>query len=152
MDNLENVDNHTVQLSVGSKSKYLESFAIGDIYPGMLLLAEPGGQVFAHNVADSTAEAFFAVENIYHGKSIDDVYSDGQRVMARICQHGDIVLCYVPIGTAIIVGTVLCSSGNGMLHTWETSFPYSAVVGISMEKLNGGVPVEADTRVRVKIF
>lgn len=158
--------NNTIALSKILPEQYDEG-VVGPsytIYPGQLvsLVGGSGPQetlqyrpIDGGVTASLIPEKNFAIENVYHGKSITDSYSAGQNFSMVYLRTGDIVLSKVTDLTAssgdLLRGLYLTANSDGWLKTViVTSFPTTEPfpVGISLEvELSASLP--RWTRVRI---
>lgn len=147
-------ENNTIVLSVNEdRAPYKEAIALSTIKPGYLLEINASGatdeefRVRAfNNGAGQTCQKIFAVENTRYGKTIDDSYSTGDRVMFRACRPGDVIMAYVAVDPSypLAVGTFLCpdTSAGHLVNIGDavvtTLYP-GGVAAISMEARTTGV-------------
>lgn len=99
-----------------TKSSHYEEFVarVAGIMPGMVLAVQADGYVSPHPVAGGAAERLIAVEDALQGKTIRDVYTQGDPVLCWIALEGDDFYLYVAAGaTAIRAGDGLTSDGAG---------------------------------------
>lgn len=114
--------NNTIMVSVGADSPYLEGTTSGTIYPGMLVERTlTPGEYHATNQTAGEYSPLFAVENIYQGKTVDDPYLAGERVMMRYGRTGDVFLTkvvYLAAPGQLIYGMNLNSAGSTHTSGW----------------------------------
>lgn len=98
------------------------------VYPGMFVRPDsvapgPEGKPY-EPVPDGNTDGWrlriIAVENQYHGKTIDDPYLEGERMQLRVLRGGDMVLTKVTDDGAegIIEGRGYTFDPNGWLRKW----------------------------------
>jgi hypothetical protein len=94
-----------------------ESTGLGAILPGMLLDFDSVGRMIPHPTAGGRNTRMYAQEYNIAGKTIDETYASGDRVIAIVFQPGSEVHAAVPAGApAIGVGDALESAGNGYVR------------------------------------
>jgi hypothetical protein len=132
------VDNNTIQLDVSSSSPYVEGIvgAAGPIIPGMVMQLEADG---TYGPATGTSQTIFAIENTYDGNTIvaPREYNDGDRVMARHCRTGDIVLGILEDAAVVDVGDFLRVVDPGVLRLAGIGYQ---VFGVALEAVSGVGP------------
>jgi hypothetical protein len=144
---MANTDNNTIALQVSRGSQYLELIAEEAIVPGMLIKqtqVAAESKAIKHDTADGLAENLFAVENVYYGKTIYDVYDIDSRVMIRSLRSGDVVLAWVGAGVALTFGEFLGSFGDGTLYASS-----SGAIAVSLEIDAGPLVLPRRTKVRI---
>lgn len=123
----------------------IERDAGGTITPGDLIKYASDGDFEVHDDEGGPALAMFAIEDEYQGNDIDDDYSSGDRVIARIMVRGERVRCNITTSspTSVAIGDKLISNGDGTLRPLSHDSADSigeAVhwVGIALETASAG--------------
>lgn len=129
--------NHTIALNIGKTSPYREGLADEVLYPGMFVQIRPdaGYLVMPDGTVSSIRPPTIVMENGYHGKTIDDPYEIGSRVMMRIPRRGDIVLTKVTsiTGADLTTGMLLNNDGTGWLRQWDPVGDFGPPIGIFVD-------------------
>lgn len=130
------------------------------ITPGMLLEMDSAGKVKAHSTAVGNVMPMIALEDDLQGKTIDDAYSASAQIQVWIPQRGDIAYMIPVDGTAIAVGDLLVSNGDGRLKKYVVTVDSAADVETIYDRIIVGQALEAVTsssqtaedRIQVRIF
>lgn len=122
-----------------------EAVAGGTITPGHLLTFNSTGNLVVHATAGGAAIPLFAVENDLVGNSITDNYVVNDYVQSEYLTAGMEALAFlVASGTAVVVGDLLESAGDGSLRKFTTG----AIIAQSLDALdNSGNANQARLRV-----
>jgi len=111
------------------------------IKPGMLLQRLPGNKVTPHEDAGGAGVACFAVEDDHQGKTIDDDYAVGDRVILEFAAKGEEI-------NAISAGAIdegdLLESGTAGKFVKQTS---GVALAVAKETVAG-----ADERVVIEVI
>lgn len=111
----------TIDLTIQTHPIMREAIASGSITPGMLLRKQSSGEMLANAVASERIQCAVAVENKLHGKDVDAVYANGDRVFYKVFRAGDYIYMWlIPAAAAVVVGDKLVPSTAGCLQL-ETS-------------------------------
>ena len=142
---------NTIKLAVyGIPPVELEIEAAGaDIMPGMLLKRDNAGTIIRHDIADGPASPkLIAVENLFEGKTIDDLYVSGENVYIIAARPGDLMWMWLDATVTVSIGDYVSSNGDGALKLAPAppTTPGS-LVGTTIEALTLG----ALQRVKVEI-
>lgn len=133
---------------LGLSSRPDENRAGGAVTPGDLVLTNAAGASIRHNVAGGYAEAVFAKEDYFQGKTINDDYASGDLVQLHRAQKGDEIYAFVAAAAvAIVLTDFLTSDGAGGLKKAATT---DIRVAAPIEALdNSLVGTRARLRIRV---
>lgn len=120
------------------------------IKPGMLLEmtnASGAKTCQAHSTAQGNVIPLIALEDEMQGKTIDDAYAAtaGTHIQVWIPQRGDIANMLVVDGTAIAVGDLLVSNGDGYLKKYVATVDSAADVETIYDRIIVGQALEAIT-------
>lgn len=124
-----------------------EAAAAGTIKPGYLIKRNSGGSVVAHSSADGAAEATFALEDALQGKTIDDNYSSGDKVMILSAAKGDEVYAWLSAGENVTQDEYLTSNGDGTLKVGTSN-----VVAAPAESVDNSDSAAIDVRIKVRVL
>lgn len=122
-----------------------ESVGSGVIKPGHLLKIQNNGKVAVHGTAAGAAQALFAKEQDYLGKTIADAYADGDQITYYAARSGDKVQAWLKTGVNAAIGAFLESDGAGGLQLVSAGFP----VAVALEALNNATGSQARIKVQV---
>lgn len=130
------------------------------ITPGMLVEMDSAGLIKAHATAVGNVMPMVAIEDALQGKTIDDAYDASGKIQVWIPQRGDIALMIPVDGTAIAVGDLLVSNGDGRLKKYVVTVDSAADVETIYDRIIVGQALEAVTsssqtaedRIQVRIF
>ena len=133
---------NTIKLAVyGIPPVELENLCAVDVMPGMLLLRDAGGSIVPHNVADGFSGKLVAVENIFEGKTINDVYPAWEKAWFIGTRPGDVMWMWLGTGQNAAIGDQLVSVGGGHLAVAAappTVYSDGAIVGTALDAVNAG--------------
>lgn len=151
---------NTIKLkSYGNVQEELTATAVA-ITPGMLLEMTSSGTVQAHSTAKGNILPFIALEDELQGKTIDDAYAASAKIQVWIPQRGDIAYLIPVDGTAITVGDLLVSNGDGRLQKYVATVDSASDVETIYDRIIVGQALSAvssssqtaEDRVQVRIF
>ncbi len=161
---LEDREPYTVLLA-GLTPRFISSGNIGtEVKLRVGVIATPGMLIERYKVVDELkwrpnasateiAALSIALDKPYQtdNTGIDDDYAVDEDMDAAYLLVGDLWYPKVVSGETVTVGTLLQSNGNGWLKA-ATLTTQDAMLGRfqSEEELNGGSPLAADTRCRVR--
>jgi hypothetical protein len=134
-----------------------EKVAAGAITPGHLVYLTSAGKVAVHNVAGGNAMPFFAFEDEYQGKGINDAFAADDPVQVWTAGRGDEVFAILKNGENAAIGSFLESAGNGELqvHVVDSTGDYfhKAIVAMALEAvdMSGSSAVDPSGRIKVVI-
>jgi hypothetical protein len=117
------------------------------IKPGMLLTRHTDGTFKKHATAGGNGAPLFAREADYVGGGIDDVYEDGENVVAWHCQRGAWVYALLKNGQNVAIGAFLESDGAGGMQDVGTSGNVLAQALEAVNNSSGGY-----ARIKVEIL
>lgn len=132
-------------ISLGGNTKQREAIAGGAITPGMLLALNSSAQVIAHNLSGQEGVVGYAVEYDLTGRGISDAYAQGDQVIYRPLEDGDVFYGIVVDGQDISVGEALASDGTGKLKSAAAT---DMVYGYALDAVS---PSGSDARCRVQV-
>jgi hypothetical protein len=125
-----------------------EARAAGALKPGHLLQHDASGNVVVHATAGGYAEAMFAKEDSFQGKTIDDAYASGDLVQIHRAQKADEIYAFVPAAAAAIILTdFLTSNGDGTVKKAASTDQRLFKPLEALDNSGGGSP--ARLRIRV---
>ena len=152
--------NNTIVLSVNEdRAPYKEyKAAVAGIKPGHLIKLNDAAvdtvRLFNRG-AGKSASKMFAVENTRYGKTIDDAYSLGDKVYARICRSGDVVMAWLKtVDSEIGYGGYLCASDTAgflvnHLETEVTTIESKGMIAVSLHPTTILTGVEILAKVQI---
>lgn len=111
-----NPSGHKTITLISEQERIQEAIASGTITPGSLVELISSGCVRVQATAAAVARPAYATENSMIGKTIDDDYLDGKRVILIVAEPGDEILAILAISQTIVVGDQLESAGGGQLR------------------------------------
>lgn len=115
--------NNRIELSVHAESPYREMYAAEEILPGKFVYQTAADEVSLTTGNVLAGPLWIAVANTRHGKTIDDAYAVGTRVMIRVLRKGDLVLAWAVGPTTPAIGLNLRKTTTGNL-TYNTGADY----------------------------
>lgn len=96
-----------------------ERAAGGTITPGHLVTLNSSNAVVVHATASGDVFPAFALEDEDVGKDLNTNYTSGQNVRYLIPERGSEIYALVPASaSAIVIGDLLCSNGDGTLKKY----------------------------------
>lgn len=146
-------DPNTIHLG-GDITRLNEHSAGVAITPGMLIEFYSDGtnmKLRPHASATEFPTAIFATEDVFHNKTVDDVYAIGSLVPAVQGHKGSSWWALVPSGQDIAAGALLQSNGNGMLKAATATTAAANVAHFQALESTGGA-VTVTTRLRIQVL
>lgn len=129
-----------------------EITAAGTITPGMLVELDSNGEVKAHSGEGEAVLPMFALEDELQGNSIDNDYSEDDKVQVWIPYRGDNVYGLLAQGEDVAIGELLVSNGDGCLKAYseesDTEYP-QIVVGVALEAVDAS---NDDARIVIRVI
>jgi hypothetical protein len=122
------------------------------IMPGMILERTADDEVQPHSTADGPCTAMVANEDELQGKSIDDLYEEGEPVKIRKLGAGDVFYGFLANGMTAVIGTKLTSNGDGTLRLYTANSGgevSSAILATALEAVDMSDSSEADPSGRI---
>jgi len=119
------------------------------VMPGMMVEPVAGGTFVPHSTDGSAHPKMFAVENDLIGRTIDDEYAIGERMILISPRQGDRVLVLLENGEEVEFGTPVTSTGNGRVRVGVEGT--DDIVGFSREAFDMSGSSGADGTGRIVI-
>lgn len=108
------------------------------IYPGHLIKVNTSNNVIRHDVPEGRNERMFAMEDQHQGKTIDDVYANGDLVACILPNIGSQVIAWLADNEVVNIGDHLVSAGDGTLRLEDagSGSDNTYIVGVAMESVD----------------
>jgi len=129
-------DRNTIILQGFSMALQCEAEAHEDLYPGMLLQERSDGKLQKHGDEGGIAERLIAYEDELQGKTMEEKYDSGERVLAARLVPGSKAQLMIKADEEIAIGDELISAGDGTFiedTSAGTGVTVDQVVAIAVE-------------------
>jgi len=123
------------------------------IKPGMLLMVNAAGNAVIHNVAETQTPLMIGNLDALQGSITTTAYTSGASIPVCFPSKGSVVNVLVLSGEAIVIGSKLCSNGDGKFITVESATSGSLNAGVMLEATESQSAVlAADTLVACRVL
>lgn len=131
-------ENHTITLNVSEASRYIEAVAPDIMRPGSLVKFSDSFYVLLQDLDDQNrgSTPMFVTENKLGGLTIEDEYSSGDPIYARVCLPGDEILAWLRRTDTVVEGDLLIPWDGGELALKSTR--EGLPVAVALEATGGG--------------
>lgn len=108
------------------------------IYPGHLVKLNTSNNIIRHDVPEGRNERMFAQEDALQGKTIDDVYANGDLAGVILPHIGSQVIAWLSDNQVVKIGDHLVSNGDGTLRLEDagSGSDNTYIVGVAMESVD----------------